>query len=150
LQSSYLINDKLAKDNHLIHDICLLYEALPDKNKKREIIRFLSYNFKSAFQSQIYYVAVISEIYKPEKRMTEKYEVEMISVASRGRTPRLFDEGFYTDHRLDEFINFSFRFQRPFSSLLLEQMVKLDDYYSWITDLESFDYINFNSDWLFV
>ncbi len=81
--------------------------------------------------------------------MTRRYEASVVKLAKAGRGVRPFEAGFYHDHRLDEFVNFSFRFNRPLNHALVEALIKLDDYYHWLTNLDHFDYTLFDPDWLF-
>ncbi|HAL82426.1 MAG TPA: hypothetical protein DCO83_09450 [Mucilaginibacter sp.] len=149
LQATYLINENLSKGQGTVNDICMLYEVLPEKERKDEIAKFLTYNLKTNFNGQIYYWAVVNDIIKPSTRMTIKYEAEMIELASKGCQPRIFESGFYKDHRIDEFINFSFRYKKPLSPALVSEIIKLDEYYRWISDIENFNYDHFDPDWLF-
>jgi len=150
LQSSYLINENLYKGQGMLNDICILYKVLPVQSYKDEIMKFLKYNLTAKFSGSIYYQATINEIIKPVRCFTSKYESEIINLASEGRHPLLFERGFYYDHRIDEFINFSFCFKLSLNLALVREIEKLDTYYKWITNIEAFDYDHFEPDWLFV
>ena len=45
--------------------------------------------------------------------------------------------------------DFQFAFKQPFDARFIEAVEKLDDYYVWITAIDSFDYQRFDPDWLF-
>jgi hypothetical protein len=149
LATNYLVNNELKKDISTINEICCLYGFLTDKAYKEEIAKFLLYYLKNEFDPHIYYWAVMHNLLKPTKLMTRKFEVSVITLAEEGRRARPFEAGFYHDHRLDEFINFSFRFNRPLPPVLVEALIKLDDYYCWLTNPETFDYSLFETEWLF-
>jgi len=150
IQSVYLVNDTLDKNHDLIDEICSLHRYVAESKRKNEISAFLLYNLYHQFKGQIYYWAVINDMVKPKRQLTNKYENEIIQLAEKGQQPRIFESGFYTDYRLDEYLNFCFRYKRVLSAQLVEALQKLDDYYCWITDIEEFDYSQFDDDWLFV
>ncbi|SDH28998.1 PIN domain-containing protein [Mucilaginibacter gossypii] len=150
IQSTYLVNETFQKDHGSVNEICSLHRYVADAQQKSEIATFLLYNLRHHFKGEVYYWAVLNDLVKPTRQLTGKYELEMLMLAEKGRQPRIFEPGFYTDHRLDEFLNFSFRYKRLLSAQLVEALQKMDDYYRWVTDLDGFDYSKFDDNWLYV
>jgi len=150
IQSAYLVNETFHRNHGSVNEICSLHRYVADPRQKNEITAFLLYNLRHHFKGEVYYWAVVNDLVKPTRQLTNKYENEMIALAEKGRQLRIFEVGFYTDHRLDEFLNLSFRYKRLLSAQLVEALQKLDDYYRWVTDIDGFDYSNFDDDWLYV
>jgi hypothetical protein len=149
LQALYLINDSLTQEASTINEICCLYGFLKKPVYKKEITDFLLFYLKKQFNTDVYYTAVIHKLVKSSAVRSAKYRDKMIALAQEGKRPRIFPSSFYTDHRLDEYINFQFAFNQPFDARFMEAVEKLDDYYFWITAIDSFDYQRFDPDWLF-
>jgi hypothetical protein len=150
IQSVYLVNDTFQKNHGSVNEICSLHRYVADPAQKSEIAAFLLYNLRHHFKGEVYYWAVLNDLVKPTRQLTNKYEQEIFTLTEKGRQPRIFEPGFYTDHRLDEFLNFSFRYKRLIPTQLIGALQKLDDYYRWVTDIDSFDYTQFDDDWLYV
>jgi len=55
---------------------------------------------------------------------------------------------FYRDSRLDQFINFSLKYNQNIPEWFRNASLNLGNYYTWICDMENFDYANFNPEWL--
>jgi len=149
LQARYLVNAELNDNSTAVSEICCLYDFLKDKKYKNEIAKFMDDYLKFNYNSDVYYTAVIHKIIKPTRKMTLRYEKDMIKRATAGRRPRFFEKSYYTSMQLDQFINFKFCFNHPFDARFINAVSALDNYYRWILDLDGFDYKDFNPDWLF-
>jgi len=150
MQAKYLVNETFLKNHAIVNDICSLYRYVSNSGQKKDVADFLVYQLGNHFKGEVYYWAVMNDLVKPTRPLTDKYEHEMIALAEKGRQPRIFEEVFYTDHRLDEFLNFCFRYKRLLSATLIQPLQKIDNYYRWLTNIDGFDYSQFNDDWLYV
>lgn len=146
--SEYFVDFTIQNSEEKTIELVNLHGILENDIFKKEIIDFLLIKIKNKFDRNIYYAAVMVGNFAPTNELTNKYESEILLLAEKGRDERLFDNGFYNDYRLDEFINLSLYLDRPLLPKLVEALGELDDYYKWITDLNSFDYEKFNSKWL--
>jgi hypothetical protein len=146
-KSEYFVESESQNDEK-IEELLNLYRFTSKKGKK-EIRNFLLKKLGNKFQCNTYYLMVLNGYIKPIEAMTKTYEQQIIQLAKKGRDARIYDRGFYSDYRLDQFINLSFYLARPLSLELKKAFGTLDNYYKWITGMNDFEYENFNTDWLF-
>lgn len=84
MQSKYLINEVFLKNHVVVNEICSLYNYVSDTNQKNEIAEFLLYHLRNHFKGEVYYWAVMNDLVKPRRALTNKYELEMIALAEKG------------------------------------------------------------------
>lgn len=149
LQSRYLVNGELNDHSIDVSEICCLYDFLKVKAYKEEIAKFMKDFLKFNFNSEVYYTSVIHKIIKPTKKLDLLYEADMLKIASEGRRPRIFEKSYYNSFPLDQYINYKLSLNKLFDACFVDATKNLDIYYQWLLDLEGFDYLDFNADWLF-
>jgi hypothetical protein len=150
LQNHYLINSFPTPESDGMLLICYLFEFLGDSTKKKEVSTFIRHYLKANYHYRIYYLAVMFDIIPFQKSYSARYASDMLAIINKGRNPRPFErKNYYNDGRIDSYINYCFKYQLPLGDAFRKLVIKLDIYYDWLTDMENFDYSQFQSDWLF-
>jgi hypothetical protein len=150
INSTLFSNDDFQKMDRTIDSICFLFGLLSDTEKKAEISKFISDSLTLKFDVDIYYQSVIFNIIPARAAWSEAYFQKVIEVLDKGQGPRFLErKTFYTDHRIDEYINFAFKLNIEFTPAFLGLAANLGNYYSWITDINNYDYKEFDTDWLY-
>lgn len=144
--SEYLIVENAEE---VIVEICYLYLFTTNSLHKSAIIDFIEKSLEANFNGRIYYMTVMDGLLQPTEKFNEKYETEILQFALEGRQPRIFETKSYNHRYIDEFINLSFYLDRPISTALKAALAILDQYYTWLIDIDGFNYEKFDPDWLY-
>ncbi len=146
IRSKYFTNNEKCR----IDDICILNSFLANKSYKEEIKKFISNVLNEKFDTDVYYHSVLDQIISETPDFSNKYESEILKYTSNGKRARLFPGNYYTDNRIDEYINFCFSFNKSIPDDIKKNLKILDKYYEWILDIDNYNYETFNTNWLFV
>lgn len=70
------------------------------------------------------------------------------SIASNEPRPWFISPRDFADPRIDEFLNYCFKFQVEIPEATLEILRKKSNYYRWLLGLDAYDYSTFDDSWL--
>lgn len=125
------------------------YQLLLNPGQKSKIKKYVKENLATGFTSSKYYTACMYRIIRPNPIYNKLYTAEILGIIKKGSNPRPFDYGsFYMDHRVDEYLNYCFRFKLEIPRTIRKNIFILGAYYKWILNLEHFDYTEFQIEWL--
>lgn len=131
---------------HLLGEFCQLCD---DTDQKKEIRKFVKESVAVEFISGKYYLACMYGIIRPDSNHNDLYSEEILGILKKGQNPRtVFYEPFYTDNRVDHYLNFCFRFKLGIPRSIRKNIGHLGDYYRWFSNLEHFNYKKFEIEWL--
>ncbi len=130
------------------HLICTTYYYTDNESHKNSIKGFIRRELDNKFEPQLYYDALIRNVIDTDEELFPKY-LEQIKRRLKGNKINSFHyvRDYYTDPRIDEFINCWFKYQFRLDDEVKNDITKLGDYYKWILDIDGFDYLLFNPEW---
>lgn len=127
-----------------------IYSSVEDDERKEEIRESVALSLSSKFDSGNYYLALMFDIIQPSEQFTAIYERDIERLIDEGQRPRPFaNKEYYIDSRIDNYLNFCLKFDIKIPGSIIEKAPKMGAYYRWLFDIDSFDYEDFNSDWLY-
>ncbi|WP_316794079.1 PIN domain-containing protein [Pedobacter frigoris] len=150
IQDKYLTNDYLKENYRSIDVICTLYSISSAKSKKAEISKFIKHFLQADFNDEVYYTTVMYDVIAFNKKWHAQYISSIAKRVGKGKGVTVFKrKEYYNDSRIDAFINYMIKFGLPIDSQWISHFKQLDAYYSWLLDMENFNYSLFDSEWLF-
>jgi len=101
------------------------------------------------FNFDLYYRSVIHELIPFEQR-TFNQQLNKLNISIRNYTMRSITSGRASDFfpRLDELLNIGFKFDVELDRKAVSKIKKAGPYYTWLIDMDSFDYKKFKFEWL--
>ncbi|CDT07367.1 hypothetical protein BN1088_1433378 [Sphingobacterium sp. PM2-P1-29] len=133
-----------------INEICALNSFLTNNSFKKEIKQFVLITLNEKFDSEIYYNSVLNNLISENANFSEKYDQELLEYVLKGKRPKIFPVNYYTDDKIDEYLNFCFALNKAIPNDIRESLKLLSSYYDWLLNMETYNYEVFNSEWLFV
>ncbi len=129
--------------------ICDVYASLRNNAQKKTIRQKMKRLLKDNFNPYLYYYAQVQNIVSYKKKDFLKYSKYIKDITDKGPSPHPFgDEDFYTDARIDYFLNFCLKNKISIKRELKQSISKLGEYYNWFLNLDEFDYSKFSPTWL--
>ena len=150
IQNRYLTNDYLKENYSAMDVICTLFGLSSSKARRTEISKFIKHFLQGDFVDEIYYTAIMYDVISFNKKWHALYVSTIASRIGKGKGVTIFSKKeYYNDGRVDAFINYTIKFDLPIDPEWTLYIMQLDPYYSWLLDMENFDYSLFDSEWLF-
>ncbi len=127
-----------------------IFSTITTESQKNEILKFVAMSLSSQFDAGKYYLATMYDMIPEVENYTDKYKIEIEKVVKAGQKRRPFaDKEYYTDSRIDNFFNFCLKYKIDIPDKIKELLPSMGDYYNWLGDMDNFDYVAFNTDWLY-
>lgn len=126
-----------------------VYCILDNEFQQQAIREFATDKLHRNFNAGHFYNGIIMDFIQEHEPFKDQYFQAIQSLLEDGKNPRLFArKEYYTDSRIDNFLNYCFKYEITIPDPITKEIEKLDDYYSWLLNLNDFDYEKFNPDWL--
>ena len=126
-----------------------IHEVLVDEDQKRMIKEYMEAKLRESFSSSKYYIATMFDILAPLQDMTSQYTSQILEIILKGEQERFFDKrDYYHDPRVDNYLNFCFKYKIEIPGSITNHIHLIGPYYSWLINMDHFDYSQFNINWL--
>ena len=130
--------------------IIYIFSTITSNEQKKEISDYIDYSLSVRFDQGKYYLASITGMLPDYKKYLDRYISEIEKIVAMGPVQRPFDRrDFYFDFRIDNFYNLNYKFDLLIPEKIKSQLPTLGAYYEWLSDMDNFDYTEFNSKWLY-
>lgn len=138
---------KICKHKHSPEFITAIYDA-SDSEFKKVIKNRIVDELKNHFNSYLYYMSAMYDVFNGED---EFFDIFIESAKPKSKTIS-FKSAFsgIEDNRLPQvnmLLNLCFKNGIDLSQSKFDVFRNIDDYYSWLFDMEHFDYSKFNPKW---
>ncbi|MDP3393872.1 PIN domain-containing protein [Sediminibacterium sp.] len=128
--------------------VCMLPLVL-EEDQKNKVTIFIQEHIKAHFESERFYRATMYELAPPDTSEIERYDDHIRTRLKRGNKRAAFvRKPFFHDMVLDKYCNFYFKYNITMPADIREAMILLDPYYAWLLDMDTFDYSQFNPEWV--
>ncbi len=122
---------------------------LMDENQKQIVKELLTSQLVENFSPFNYYRYVMNEIIDIIPSLHDKYlQYGYDAINSKEPRPWFISPRNFADSRIDEFLNYSFKFQIVIPEDISESLKSRSNYYKWLLSPDTFDYNNFDENWL--
>jgi len=138
---------KICNQKHSPDFIVRIYDAIQLKFKKiiKNRIRDVLTN---QFDSNLYYMSAIYDIFNGKDEFFNKFiELAKPKPKSINYDPTFPDEQDRHFSQINMLLNLCFKHEIDLSQSIFDDFRNIDNYYSWLFDLEHFDYSKFNPKW---
>lgn len=130
---------------NMITDFC----SLMNEDQKLEVKQRLTGKLDEKFDPHDYYLLAVTEVIDDEERLHQHYEASILEAIDKPYPrPSFFSQPEYTDHRIDQYLNYIFKFDRTIPEDLRSRITGYSTYYQWLLDPEHFNYEQFDTEWL--
>jgi hypothetical protein len=138
-----------CKAKHEPSLIISIYQCIKNENIRLIISNLISDSIKERFDFHLFYLSTLFEIIE----FDEWFFTTFIESAYNSKDAVTFRSAFAikTDRRFDkvnDLINLCYKFNIDLSEERFIKFKILDEYYSWLIDMENFDYDSFRPDWI--
>lgn len=149
VKNNFIGECEICKTSHAWHILGDIYVSLSEATQQEKIQNAVKISLASSFDADGYYLASMYDIITPSDTYNQLYVDEILKKAAKGQKPRLAgSNSFYFDLRIDQFLNFCFKYNLPVPQTINDSLINLGGYYTWLSDMEAFDYDKFNLEWL--
>lgn len=138
---------KICNHKHSPEFLPSIYNATNSENKKKIKTRIAD-ELKNQFNSNLYYMSAIFGVFNGEDDFFDLF-IESAKPKSKAASFKSVFSG-TEDNRLPQvnmLLNLCFKNEIDLSQSKFDVFRNIDDYYSWLFDLEHFDYKKFNPKW---
>jgi hypothetical protein len=133
------------------YSIGYIYSMVNDEAQKSEIRAYVKQSVLSRFEAGKYFLATMFDMLPEYEDFIQQYEDAIEEIIKTGPRKTLFDnKDYYTDSRLDNFLNFCYKFNIEVPAEFVGSLPTMGGYYNWLADMDNFDYSNFRTDWLYI
>ncbi|HVU97782.1 MAG TPA: PIN domain-containing protein [Puia sp.] len=129
-------------------NFCDLYERLEIGPEKDLLSDFAREILKLSFTPDGYYHACLARIVEPAESYDRQYKARLLTVLEAGPGVYMAVKSFYTNSTINQYINFCWCFDLNLPKELIEKAPMFGLYYVWLTDIDHFDYRQFDLEWL--
>ena len=139
----------LCNDEHTWHDLADIYRSMGNEQQKECIREMVLTSLAHRFDEKNYCMAVVSDIIPADNASTQQCVDIVAGLIETNMKPRLYNgRDYFTDGRLDQLINMCWKLGIDIPVPIQAALPLLGPYYTWIVDLEAFNYSTFNPEWL--
>jgi hypothetical protein len=150
IRENFLDNQYINSADNSWFDIGYIFGILESDEQKKEIRSHLKQLLEANYKSHNYYLASMFDIIMPEETFNNLYDSEIEAIIDLGPIKRPFhNKQYFVDTRIDNYLNFCLKHSLTVPTQIRNKSVALGPYYQWLFDMESFNYDNFNKDWLY-
>jgi hypothetical protein len=138
-----------CKTHHSLDMLGSIFTLIKSDEFKKVISEKTTPYISVQFNANDYANAVLFDIVQPTVLGDGSFIDQINTVLNSGKIGRLYTtDNFYSDNRIDSFLNtwFKYGFSIPIDTL--EKIQNLDPYYKWLIDPDEFDYQAFSPEWL--
>lgn len=139
-------------DNEMVHSLWFpgtLHTLTNNEEHSQAIRDWISIELQANFQVRRYYNACMFDLLTPSEPLLTQYVHEVEEVANKGQQLRFMpSHDYYSDDRIDQFLNFCFKYSFSISASLRASIAAVSPYYEWMLNLDGFEYAKFNTEWL--
>jgi hypothetical protein len=150
IRSFYLekLDDANESKKHL-GLVTTLFDIVANESYKNAIKNKIENGLKSKFDAHIFYYSAINDIIPFNERLVSLYTDYISQIVEKGKRKHSLDyDVFYSDRKIDEYINMMFKYSYQFPQPLAQKIQELDEYYKWVLNIGNYDYNKFNPAWL--
>lgn len=149
-KNTFLFDTNTPVEGHIFRLIGYIFSVLKDSSYKKQISRILTDQLKEKFDVKKFYLANGFNMVDYSPDFSKLYEDEILQIADKGQHSSIFSRtDYFSDHRLNEYFNFCFKYNLPIAQSIKVLIPQLGEYYIWLSDIDRYDYRNFNFKWLF-
>lgn len=122
---------------------------LMNEEQKRAVSSMLTSQLLEEYSPFKYYRYVMNDMIGRMPLLHDKFLMYGYeSIASNEPRPWFISPRDFADPRIDEFLNYCFKFQVEIPEATLEILRKKSNYYRWLLGLDAYDYSTFDDSWL--
>lgn len=147
LQKTLLESCAVCKEVHRPELICPFYKAF-DVNQKRIIRRQIEGLLSHRFDAELFYKASMYEIISPSPDQVSSFIESSIPTELRVTDSGPFHAPVSFNRNVNKLINFCYKFRISLKDSRFESVAKISPYYLWLTDMDTFDYSEFDVRWI--
>jgi len=139
----------LCKGKHPNSIIIPLYLMIDNVDYKEEIGRIIKVKLQDDFSFNLFYLATLFELIPLDNNMLSEAIELSIPKSNNGSLKSVFSG--VDDNRFDEvnsILNLCFKFNIDTTTELFQRFKNLDSYYSWLVDMDNFNYDLFDETWI--
>ncbi|MDR3712348.1 MAG: PIN domain-containing protein [Puia sp.] len=144
--------EKLVAENagHRVYGwdaFCILFEVIENGEAKEILRTFAETRLNEHFTTEGYYMTRLYDVLPLDEALTKKYfeETNKIMEANSGPFPPRM--GLYNTGWITQIVNFCWKFDIALPDFLKPDPEKFGFYYSWLIDIDNFDYSKFDPEW---
>lgn len=148
---------KLAQGSCDMGDMILLGQIIQCTKLSNDPAHFnavkdiVSNQLKQTFREDIYYIANIYALLNGEQGFKEQYILAMNDyILSNGKPEKpSYSHIVGVDGKIDDYLNFVFKEGAELPEAIISALKQRGAYYRWLLDLEGFNYLEFDLEWLY-
>jgi PIN domain len=127
-----------------------IYSVITSEEQKETIRTYVAKSLKIKFENGKYYLATMFDMMPLYNTYIDQYTIEVEKVIKNGPQKRMFErKEYYTDSRIDNYLNFCLKYNLAIPVSISDLLPNMGKYYEWLSDMDNFDYSNFDTDWLY-
>lgn len=139
----------ICKEKHSSSIIIPLYLMIENKNYREELSNSIKEKLKNEFSFNLFYLATLFELIPLDKVMLNKAIETSLPASNQSSFKSVFSG--VADNRFDRvnsILNLCFKFNIDTTTEQFNQYKTLDPYYSWLVDMDNFNYDMFDEKWI--
>jgi hypothetical protein len=139
---------KLCNHKHNPEFITRVFDATNNSDYKNEIKKRIETELNKKFDNNLYYMSAIYDVFDSEddffNTFIESVKPKPNKISFKSAFTGSADNRF---SQVNMLLNLCYKFGVDLSKEIFDDFRNLDMYYSWLFDMEHFDYNNFNPKW---
>lgn len=128
--------------------IISIFDATNNTGIKLAIKNRIESELTKQFDNDLYYISAIYDVFEKENDFFITF-IESAKIKSKTKSSKSAFAGINENRfpQVNMLLNLCFKFGTDLTQRLFDDFKNLDEYYSWLFNLEHFDYENFNPKW---
>ena len=146
-----MVFDKCAKchEKHHIEYLLNLFHILKSPDQIVRIKKIITDSLNEEYDMEIHYEASLFDVIGSSTALLNKFikeatPIERPETKIKVHTLKLT----FRDHKVDMLINYCFKLNVNLKTTKMQSFVKMHPYYDWLLNLKTFDYKNFDPQWI--